>query len=127
MLLCEKERRAIDVPPVSGMVEPGPEPLITMAREDLAHRLSIAEGEIEVLEAKAVVWPDASLGCPQPGMAYAQVLQDGLLIRLGAEGRIFSYHSANNADPFLCDQTLLAPEVIPKTDELLPPPGSEVR
>ena len=47
------------------------EPLVQTAREDLAQRLGVPPGQIEVVEAQAVVWPDASLGCPQPGMAFA--------------------------------------------------------
>ena|SRR5688572_13660014 len=52
--------------------------LIEKAKTDLAQRLAISVHEIILLEATSVVWPDASLGCPQPGMAYIQVPEDGL-------------------------------------------------
>ncbi len=115
----------MDVPTVPSEVEPGLEPLVNQAKEDLAHRLSVSVDEIEVLEARSVVWPDSSLGCPLPGMLYRQVPQDGALIRLNVEGRAYEYHSGGGRDPFLCEQTLEA-QVTPKPDELLPPPGSEV-
>lgn len=71
---------------------------------DLAQRLSIPEALITVLEVRAVAWPDASLGCPQPGMEYAQVIQPGRLMRLEAGGRVYAYHAGRSGRPFLCEQ-----------------------
>ena len=78
------------------------ENLVIRAKEDLAHRLSMPIGQIEVLEARSVVWPDASLGCPQPGMRYKQVPVDGVLIRLQANGQVYEYHSGGGRGLFLC-------------------------
>lgn len=90
---------------------PGPTPprddlqrLITEAREDLARRISVAVERIDVLEAAAVVWPDAGAGCPQPGMRYKQVPVDGARIRLRAEGRSYEYHSGGRRGLFLCER-----------------------
>jgi hypothetical protein len=47
---------------------PGLTTLIEKAKEDLAQRLSIPLSQINTVEAKEVFWPDASLGCPQPGL-----------------------------------------------------------
>jgi hypothetical protein len=122
---CEEEGSAMEVPPVPGTVEPGMEGLIEMAKEDLAERLSMAAGEIEVLEAKGVVWPDASLGCPQPGMRYKQVPMDGALIRLLVEGKVYEYHSGGGRAPFLCEQPLkLQKDPVPQIDLLKLTPGS---
>jgi hypothetical protein len=118
-------KSTIEVAPLPGTVEPGMGPLIEMAREDLAGRLSISADEIEVLEAKAVVWPDASLGCPQPGMRYRQVPMDGALIRLLVEGKVYEYHSGGGRDPFLCEQPLkLQKDTVPQIDLLKLTPGS---
>lgn len=76
--------------------------LIDLAIADLAARLSIPATDITVLDATPMVWSDSSLGCPQPGMAYTQVPQDGLLIRLQANGQIYPYHSGGEREPFLC-------------------------
>ena len=78
------------------------ENLVIQAKEDLARRLSIPIDEIEALEAKSVVWPDASLGCPRPGMRYKQVPVDGALIRLQADGQVYEYHSGGGRGLFLC-------------------------
>lgn len=101
-------------------------PQVTMAKEDLAQRLNLAPEAIEVLEVEMKTWSDASMGCPQPGMAYAQVPQDGLLIRLRVEGKDYNYHSGGRRDPFLCEQ----PEIPQKNtpvfgEDILTRPPSE--
>ncbi len=78
-------------------------PQVTQARIDLALRLGVEPDQIAVADVQLVVWSDTSMGCPQPGMAYLQVPQDGLLIRLQAEGQTYDYHSGGTRDPFLCD------------------------
>lgn len=90
-------------PGTEGAIDPSMDSQIRIARADLAERLGIAEDEIKVLEARAMVWPDASLGCPQPGMVYIQILVEGGLIRLEAGGREYNYHSGGDAQPFLCE------------------------
>ena len=89
-------------PPTS--VDPGLEPLITLAMDDLAERLGITTADITLVSAEAVVWPDASLGCPQPDMLYRQVPEDGALIILRVDDREYEYHSGGGHDPFLCEQ-----------------------
>jgi hypothetical protein len=101
--------------------------MVSKARQDLARRLSVPVDQIDLLEVRQVTWRDASLGCPQPGMAYAQVLQEGLLIRLGLGKDMYFYHNGETGDPFLCEGTSqVLPKVTPKTDEIVPPPDSEI-
>jgi hypothetical protein len=83
----------------------GLENLVERAKEDLAQRLSIDLTQINLIEAKAVVWPDASLGCPQPGMLYKQVPEDGALIVLQANGISYEYHNGASRGLFLCEQS----------------------
>jgi len=66
---------------------------IEQARQDLAKRLGVSVDDIEVQAVEAVEWPDASLGCPQPGMMYAQVITPGYRILLRAGGETYEYHS----------------------------------
>ena len=100
--------------------------LIEKARADLASRLNIVANEIVLVEATSVIWPDGSLGCPQPGMAYIQVPQDGLLIRLQIGDQIYEYHSGGIRDPFLCVKTGKDPTPPPQIDifNLTPNPKS---
>lgn len=68
----------------------------------LGERLGVGAGEIEILEARRVTWPDAAAGCPRPGMVYMQVLTPGALVRLRAEGREYRYHARDRSLPLLC-------------------------
>lgn len=87
-----------------GPIEPGLQPLVAEAADDLAARLSVSLDDIVVMQAESVVWPDGSLGCPQPGMAYTQTLVDGFRILLQADGATYSYHGGGaSPEPFLCE------------------------
>jgi len=83
-------------------IQPAVQALIDLATEDLAGRLDMAPEEIELLSFEFKEWPDGSLGCPQSGMEYAQVLQEGYLIRLEAGGLVYEYHGGGSTSPFLC-------------------------
>ncbi len=106
--------------------DPSLESVVSAARQDLSQRTGVPPQDIVVLEAKAVVWPNPALGCPQPNMRYKQVPVDGVLIRLQAGGKVHEYHGGGTREPFLCEQT--SPVVKPtahKLDPLITPPGSE--
>ena len=79
-------------------------PQVRSAIEDLAGRASISPADIKVVSVEEVVWPDTSLGCPQPGMRYSQVLQDGMRIILRVNNSDHHYHSGGSRAPFLCVQ-----------------------
>jgi len=92
------------------MTQPLPTPsdsslqnLIGKARQDLARRLSISTDQINLAGAMEVTWPDASLGCPQEGMAYAQVLTPGYLILLVYAGNEFEYHASIHGNTLYCE------------------------
>ena len=65
-----------------------------LAMNDLAQRLGVAKSAITLVKIEAVEWPDASLGCPRPGMMYAQVITPGYLVVLRASGRNYEYHTS---------------------------------
>jgi hypothetical protein len=79
------------------------EKLAEMAKKELAERLSISYSQIDLISAQEVIWPDSSLGCPQPGMAYADVLTPGYLILLNTDGQDYEYHAGKNSDIFYCE------------------------
>lgn len=110
-------------PSVPTPADTGLQSLIEKAKEDLAQRLSISMTEINLVEAKPVVWPDSSMGCPQPGMAYLQVPEDGALIVLQAEGNVYEYHNGGNRGLFLCEKIYKDPNPPPQIDifNLTPP------
>jgi len=106
-----------EVPLVASPAIPTPaslafQELVLQAKQDLARRLSIQVDQIGLVEAKAVVWPDGSIGCPQPGVVYTQVQREGLLIRLRAGKRVYSYHSGGGRSLFLCDQATTEADLV---------------
>ena len=76
---------------------------VRLAREDLAKRLVLAAEAIQLVSAEAVEWSDASLGCPQPGMMYAQVITPGYLVILEAGGKRYEYHTDAGRFAVLCE------------------------
>ena len=76
--------------------------LIEKAKADLIKQFAIHADQIQVVEARAVTWPNASLGCPQPGQDYAQVLIPGYWVLLEAEGRQYPYHADRAEKLILC-------------------------
>jgi hypothetical protein len=67
------------------------------AKEDLARHLDVDVKGIDVISLEAVDWPDASLGCPEPGKLYAQVITAGYRIVLQAAGQQYPYHTDSEA------------------------------
>lgn len=84
-------------------MSPNLQNLIEQAKADLAQHLSISSTDIIVLDAKVVAWSNSSLGCPQPGMAYADVITPGYLIVLQFNHQVYEYHAGKNSEVFLCD------------------------
>ncbi|MFH1967279.1 MAG: hypothetical protein ABIJ03_02110 [Patescibacteria group bacterium] len=72
------------------------EELITLAKTDLAERLGIIIEEILVKSTTEKTWSDASLGCPEKGKYYVQVITPGYLIIFEAGGKIYKYHTSLN-------------------------------
>lgn len=69
---------------------------------DLSQRLDIPADEVTVVSIEEVRWPDTSLGCPAPDMAYAQMVVDGVKIVLEANGQTYAYHGRDPKTIFLC-------------------------
>jgi hypothetical protein len=67
------------------MAESGPasrDEAVQIAKRTLSAALAVRESEIRLDDAAASSWPDASLGCPEPDMAYAQVVTPGYRVAL---------------------------------------------
>lgn len=69
------------------------EQILTTVQADLAERLGIEQDEIEVVSVESKNWDDTSLGCPEEGEMYAQVITKGLQIILEAEGEQYDYRT----------------------------------
>jgi hypothetical protein len=78
--------------------------LLAEARLDLARRLGVPEDEVRPGALRRVTWPDASLGCPQPGELYAQVQTEGFVIELQVAGTRYRYHADREHTVFCPEQ-----------------------
>jgi hypothetical protein len=81
----------------------GAKQVIQLVQKDLAQRLGLASEAIWLVSVEAVEWSDTSLGCPQPGMMYAQVIP-GFRVVLGAEGKRYEYHTDTGRFVVLCGE-----------------------
>lgn len=72
------------------------------AREALADWLGTSTEKIEVIKVEQVEWPDTSLGCPEPGMVYAQVIVPGCRVVMRVDDEVYEYHLGGRLG-VLCD------------------------
>ncbi len=80
--------------------------LVSKAVQDLSMRLMKATTEIALVESQEMLWPDASLGCPDPNRAYATLQTPGYLLKLSAGGQIYQYHTDKVDTVVLCEPKL---------------------
>jgi hypothetical protein len=75
---------------------------VAQARAHLAQKLGLDPAQISVFSVAEVVWPDSSLGCPQPEVAYLPVLTPGFQILLEAGGTVYTFHTDEGGQVVLC-------------------------
>lgn len=84
---------------------PGSDAAVAAAIADLVQQKSLPADAITVTSIEAREWSDASLGCPQEGFMYAQVITPGYLIILEAQGQTYEYHTDEEGrSVILCEQ-----------------------
>ncbi|WP_051063205.1 hypothetical protein [Ilumatobacter nonamiensis] len=93
-----------DSTPSSGDAELSPtqQALADVAVADLVERRAVDASAISVVEVEEVTWSDSSLGCPQKGMQYLQVITPGVRVVLEADGAPAFYHGTSAADLTYC-------------------------
>jgi hypothetical protein len=74
-------------------VIPGSEPALAAAVADLSAKIGVSPDRITLVSVEAGEWSDASLGCPQEGFMYAQVVTPGYLIIFAVDGSEYKYHT----------------------------------
>ncbi len=97
---------AISVLLVSGFVSAGTrleqrnyaeaQPLVDLAKADLAQRLNVQQENIQVQSVEGVEFPDSSLGVPEPDKVYLTVITPGYIIRLVVDGKVYEYHGSGD-------------------------------
>jgi hypothetical protein len=62
-------------------------------------QFGVDAGSLQLVSVEAVEWPDASLGCPEPDMMYAQVVTPGYRVVLDAQGQTIELHTDAQQPP----------------------------
>lgn len=75
---------------------------LAVLRTGVAEQLGMSATALTLLSAEEMIWPDASLGCPQPDMMYAQVLTPGWrMVFMGADGTEYQVHTTEDRKSFV--------------------------
>ena len=69
---------------------------------NLSQQFDLPAESITVVSVEPVTWPNGGLGCPQEGMAYAEVMVEGSRITPAADGQTYTYHTAGTTEFLLC-------------------------
>jgi hypothetical protein len=104
MVFCDGQQPVdLSVPATGGTTDPTAQALVEQARQDLANELEVDAGAVTLVQVQQVDWPDSSLGCPQPGGTYLQVITPGYRIELDAQGRRYMYHTDRQTTLVRCE------------------------
>lgn len=85
--------------PITGEV---PDDLLELILADAAERTTTPVDELVIVRSEQVVWPDGSLGCPEPGTFYTQAIVDGYRVEVEGGGTTLDYRASNNGSFKLC-------------------------
>lgn len=77
--------------------------VVKIAITDLSTRVGVSESVVSIISVKNKTWQDSSLGCPQPGFFYSQVITPGYRIVLRANNNLFTYHTDENSSVIFCE------------------------
>jgi len=84
---------------------PAAQEMVEIALQIASKHLSVPASELEVLRIDAVDWRDSSLGCPDPGMEYMQVITPGHLALVSYKGGpVHRVHMARGRG-FVCESS----------------------
>jgi hypothetical protein len=65
--------------------EPPPDEVVQVALATASDYLGVPQDNLIVIMAAQRDWGDSSLGCPQPGMAYSQIVTPGYIVTVDTD------------------------------------------
>jgi hypothetical protein len=111
------------ISPISPLPSPKPESDaetqdLAALRAGVAEQLGMPATALTLISAEEMIWPDASLGCPQPDMMYAQVLTPGWrMVFKDTNGTEYQVHTTEDRKDFVvCESS---------AESLVPPVGRD--
>lgn len=75
---------------------------VSFAIQDAAQIKSVSPSQVQVIFVENRLWPDAALGCPEPGVEYDDTPVEGYVVILRAAAFFLQYNGAGSGEPFLC-------------------------
>jgi hypothetical protein len=94
--------------PLSPGVDPTGKPVVLPKSvldpilSDAAKRSGVALDQLVVVTSLSITWSDSSLGCPEPGQAYTQVILEGYRVSIRAATTTYDYRGAGMTGFKLC-------------------------
>lgn len=79
------------------------------ALADCSRRSGKTPAALRIVTARHVTWNDASLGCPEPGLGYAQVLINGYWLVISDGEREYDYRSGGKGRLAFCKNPTRGP------------------
>jgi hypothetical protein len=93
---------------------------------DAAKRFNVAESAVVLARAEQVTWSDGSLGCPEPGRMYTQMLVAGFRVVATTGAGSLTYHTDSRGSAVSCSARARPGDTgnDPSAPHTLPPPRS---
>jgi hypothetical protein len=91
-------------PQMSRVESQVPEAILGPILNEAAKLANVPPQQLVIVRAEAVVWNDGSLGCPEPGMEYAQALVNGYWVVIKATGKVYDFRVGRDGSFRLCPQ-----------------------
>jgi len=79
-----------------------PQRILDPILKEAAALAKIEREQLVVVRAESVVWNDGSLGCPEPGMEYAEALVNGYWVVIEAAGQMYDFRVGRDGSFRLC-------------------------
>jgi hypothetical protein len=74
-----------------------PQEILDLILDEAATLAGVPREQLTIERAEAVTWGDGSLGCPEPGMMYTQVLVEGYWVVIRAGDQSFDFHGSGTS------------------------------
>lgn len=100
--VAENSAAAAPPPGETAPVDPAATPAVDAAKAALAQEIGVKPEQIAVVSVEPVEWGDSSMGCPQPGRVYLQVITPGYRVVLEAQGQRYEYHTDSGKNAARC-------------------------
>ena len=91
--------------------------LVLLACQMLCEANSAGIEDLELLSLEPRVWPDSSLGLPQPAVTYTPVFTSGYVLRIRQGADTFVFHTSLQGPPICPD--ILKPQALDQNHPLI--------